>query len=120
MEPDLLITPSLVKDKQLLNKFWIGSELENSDFLFIRFFRGITDATMCAIFNKKTNAITFLKDNMFKNDLGGGTGFWPKQIINDNMLVDHIDAFDLLKSIIPSDLRSSITETSNPVLMILR
>lgn len=120
MDNDPLITPSMIKDEKLFNKFWMGSIIENNEFLFIKFFRGISNATMCAIYNKKTDAVAFLKDNVFKNDLGVGIGFWPKQIINDNILVDYVDAFDLLKSIIPSNLRSKLTETSNPVLLIVK
>lgn len=118
MDPDPLTAPSMGKDEKLFNKFWIGSIIENNDFLFIKFFRGITNATMCVIYNKKTDAVTILKDNVFKNDLGGGIGFWPKQIINDNILVNYIDAFDLLKSIIPTNLRGNLTVSSNPVLII--
>jgi hypothetical protein len=133
MDADPLITPSLLKDEKLLNKFWIGSIIENNVFLFIKFFRGISNATMCAIYNKKTATVTFLKENVFINDLDGGVKFWPKQIINDNILVDYIDAFDLLKkqsgalvkkdnnvSTILSNMKKQISETSNPVLILLK
>lgn len=133
MEPDILVTSSMVKDESLFKKFWISSIIEDSDFLFIKFFRGITDATMCAIYNKKTNAITFLKDNVFRNDLDGGELFWPKQILNDNMLVDYVDAFDLLgnrpgelvkkdnsSSTKLSTLKKQLSENSNPVLIIIK
>jgi hypothetical protein len=121
IETDQLFTESMVKSKEfLIDKLWIVSIIENNEFLFIEFSRGITGSSMCAIYNKKNDAVNFLKDDTFQNDLGGGIGFWPKQIINDNMLVDYVDAFDLLKRIIPSSLRSKLTETSNPVLMIVR
>ena len=119
MDIDPIVTHSLLKDEKLLNKFWIGSIMENSRFLFIKFFRGMSNSTMCAVFDKETNSLSILKDNVFKNDLGGGIGFWPKQIVDDKILVDYGDAFDLLKKIIPSDLRRRISETSNPVLMLL-
>lgn len=121
MDTDPLITQSMVKNHEFLtDKISIGSIFENNDFLFIKFFRGISDATICAVFNKKTNAVTFPQDDVFQNDLGGGVGFWPKQIANDNILVDYADAYDLLKKIIPSNLRIKLTETSNPVLMFLK
>lgn len=132
MDPDLLVTSSMVKDEKLLNKFWIGSILENNDYMFIKFFRGITNAEMCAIYYKKTGAVTILKDNVFKNDIDGETLFWPKQVINDNVLVDYIDAFDLLNkhpgelikrnnysSTKLSNLKKQLSPTSNPILIIL-
>jgi len=139
MDIDPLITSSNKEEvgEKLFGKLWINSIYENNDFLFIKFFRGISDSVMCAIFNKKTAVVTILKDNVFRNDLNGGTGFWPKQIINDSILVDYMDAFDLLKSIKQmqseartkkdkkfsitlSNLSKQITETSNPILMILK
>lgn len=119
MDPDPLITPSMIKDEKLLSKFWIGSIIEDSNFLFIEFLRGISNSTMHVIFNKRTNDVSILKDDVFINDLGS-IGFWPKYIINDKILVDYVDAFDLLKRIIPSNLRSKLTETSNPVLVVLK
>jgi len=72
------------------------------------------------IFLREWREVTFLKDNGFNNDLGGGPLFWPEQIINDTILVDWVDAFDLLKCIIPGSLRSKLSENSNPVLIVLR
>jgi len=138
MDPDPHITAA-TKEKvgeKLFDKLWINSIYENNDFLFIKFFRGITDSAMCALYNKKTADIAILKDNAFKNDLDGGRMFWPKQIINDNILLDYVDGFDLLKSIKKmqsegskekdrglstqlSKLGKQLTETSNPVLIIV-
>jgi hypothetical protein len=138
MNPDPVLTPPGTKNRDLLtDKLWTKSIYENDEFLFINFALGITDGIMHAIYNKKTADVTFLKDNVFRNDLGGSKGFWPKQIINDKILVDCVDAFDLLKSIkkmkteistetskeIPkqlSNIEKQITESSNPVLIILK
>lgn len=130
MDTDPLISPSSIKDEKLLNKFWVESILETSEFLFIKFNRGITNGKICGVYNKKTNTVTFLKDDAFRNDLDGGVLFWPKQIMNDNILIDYIDAFDLLKpqpgtlikkeSARLSTLKKKLTETSNPVLIILK
>ena len=120
MDIDPIVTPSQLKDKKLLNKLWIGSILESSRFLFIKFFRGMSNSTMCAVFDKETNTLSILKDNVFKNDLGGGIGFWPKQIVDDKIAVDYVDAFELLKKTIPSELRRRISETSNPVIVMLK
>lgn len=121
MDIDPLITEAMVKNHEFLtDKIWAASINENSGYIFIEFIKGITSSKLNAIYDKRAGIVTFLKENTFKNDLGGGIGFWPKQIINDNILVDYVDAFDLLKKIIPSTLRSRISETSNPVLMILK
>lgn len=120
MDPDPLISKSIIKENKFADKLWISSISENQNFLFIEFYRGISSGKMNAAFDKKSGSLTFLEDNSFSNDLGGGARFWPKQVINDNILIDYIDAFDLLKMIIPSDLRRKLTPTSNPILMILK
>lgn len=120
MNPDPLITQSMVKNREMLtDKLWPLKILENDTFLFIKLSHGMTNGYSCAIFNKNTNAVTFLKEDTFVNDLYGGIPFWPKEIVNDKILIDHVDAFDLLKHIVPTDLRKKISETSNPILMIL-
>lgn len=139
MDPDPLINKSNTEQvsKRLFNTFWINTINENNSFLFVKFYRGITDSTMFAVFNKKTLEVTILKDNAIINDLDGGIKFWPKKIVNDNILIDYIDSYVLLKkikemqfearknkeNIVSSKLlklSKQITETSNPVLMIVR
>lgn len=139
MDPDPLITPSTKEEvgRKLFNKLWINTIYENDDYLFLKFLRGITDSTMHAVFNKRTAEVDILKDNVFRNDIDGGLDFWPRQIINDRIMIDYVDAFDLLKDIkslksgskinndkaIPLkllNLSKQLTETSNPVLVILR
>jgi hypothetical protein len=135
MNPDLIVNSSMVKinHENLTGTLWINSIIENDELLFITFSLGVTDAEICAIYNKKTDAVTFLKDNAFQNDVDEGIMFWPKQVINDNLLIDYVDAFDLLKkqpgSLIKNNyyvsskllnLKKQISETSNPVLIILK
>ena len=122
MDTDPVINLSMIREvrKSPLGKMWIPKIVENKDFLFISIAVGITDIRMNAIFNKSTGALTFLKDNGFVNDLTRGTIFWPKGITADGLLIDYVDAFDLLKSVIPSELRRKLNETSNPVLMLLK
>jgi len=122
MDIDPVINLSMIREarKSPLGKIWIPEIVENKNFLFISFAVGITDRRMNAIFNKSTGTLTFLKDNGFVNDLKGGTLFWPEGITVDGMLIDYVDAFDLLKSVIPSELRRKLNETSNPVLMLLK
>jgi len=120
MDVDPLITAALIKDEKLLNKISPVDILENNIYLFIKFHRGISNNKVTAIYDKSRGDITILKDEVFKNDLVGGVGFWPKQIVNDKILVDYVDALELLKKIIPANLRSKLSETSNPVLLILK
>ena len=121
LEPDLLITQSMVKNKEgLTDKLYPGSIEENEEYLFLKLSRGMTDSYLCAVFAKETGTVTFLKDNAFVNDLGAGISFWPKQIIDDNILIDYLDAFDLLKSPLPVSLKGKIMETSNPVIVMLK
>ena len=120
-DPDPFIDPSnATKNEELKDKILIWTITENEEFLFIKFSTRRWDKPLYAIYSKKTDKLTFLKDGVFKNDLSGGGGFWPKQIIDDNILVDYVDAFTLLKNEVPKALKNKLTESSNPVLMILK
>ena len=77
-----------------------------------------------------TSEFTVLNNNSFTNDIDGGISFWPEVVINDSLLVGFADAFDLIKSYnehSTSDTKSAklenviknLSETSNPVIMIL-
>jgi hypothetical protein len=106
--------------KEIKNYFEISKILENENYLFTNIAFGVADSSKYCLFNKKSAETTIIEDVGFKNDIDGGIRFWPEYIYNDNILVDYVDAFNLLKKIIPADLRSRISETSNPVLMILK
>jgi len=120
-DPDPFIIPSNAeKNEEQKDKILIWTITENEEFLFIKFSTDRWDKQVYAIYSKKTGKTTFLKDGVFKNDLDGGGGFWPKQIIDDKVLVDYVDAFTLLKNEVPKALKNKLTESSNPVLMILK
>lgn len=140
METDILLNPANIKEMsaKLKDKLWVNQVNENSGFLFIKFSRGImSDSSTYTIFNKKTYEMIILNSNGFFNDLDGGTLFWPKQFYRDDIMIDYIDAISLLKVIksvqsgksektIKNDsdqlmnLDKQISETSNPVLIILK
>jgi hypothetical protein len=81
---------------------------------------------------------TILKDKGFFNDLDEGISFWPRYVYNDNVMVDYIDAFELIMIIKKKQretprnkkrkrqyeefdkLAGQLDEFSNPVLMILK
>jgi hypothetical protein len=120
-DPDPFIIPSNAeKNEEQKDKILIWTITENEEFLFIKFSTDRWDKQVYAIYSKKTGKTTFLKDGVFKNDLDGGGEFWPKQIIDDKVLVDYVDAFTLLKNEVPKALKNKLTESSNPVLMILK
>jgi hypothetical protein len=120
-DPDpFIIRSNTEKKEELKDKILIWTITENEEFLFIKFSTRRWDKPLYAIYSKKTGKTTFLKDGGFKIDLGVGGGFWPKQIIDDKVLVDYVDAFTLLKNEVPKALKNKLTESSNPVLMILK
>jgi len=129
LDPDIKLTPGA----GLTDKLVITTVNENNEYMFIWLGKGVTDARICAIFNKTNGSVTFLKDNLFINDLDGGPAFWPRQIFDDSILVAYIDAFNLLKenpgalkrkdnyaTIKLNNLKKQLNETSNPVIMLVR
>ena len=78
-----------------------------------------------------------LGEDGFINDIDGGPVFWPKKILNDNTLIDYADTFKLIQHLNKNQeanknvkdrkkadkfqsLVKQLTETSNPVLIILK
>jgi hypothetical protein len=121
MDPDPLISPENAKvNEGLKNKISIWTILENEEFLFFKFSKGGSNNALFAIYRKKTEEFTFLKDDVFKNDLNGGGKFWPKQITDNKILIDYVDAFTFLKSDASKKLKYKLTETSNPVIIFLK
>jgi hypothetical protein len=131
MELDPIISQE--NGRRLIDRLWIRSVFENDNFLFIKFMCGISDSTRNAIFNKKTEELTFLKNNVFINDLDGGVPFQPRQMLSDDILIDYIDAFSLIKFLDQQSksknkkltteilsLRKKISELSNPILVIVK
>jgi hypothetical protein len=139
LDPDPLLSPdvfdkvsSKLKDKLSINLIW-----ENSDYLFLQLNKGLSPNKLSAIYDKNDNITKFLNEGGFQNDLDGGLSFWPKAILNDGTMVDYIDSYSLLKSLreIQSEnkkgvktkisnqlltLSKKLTETSNPVLILVK
>jgi hypothetical protein len=139
MNPDFKVPleHSLSEKQMFYDKLWTDDILENSDYLFLRICRGISGSTISAIFFKQYSIVNILKDNTFFNDIDGGMSFWPKIILNDCTMVDYVDAFSFLKRLkeIQSEgsggkkteiskqlvnLGKKLTETSNPVLILVK
>jgi hypothetical protein len=124
--------------KRLEQKIWIYHFItEDKKYLFFTFKWGYTNVSSYCIYDKQTSEVSILKDNGFINDLDGGILFFPRYIFNDSIHVDYIDSFKLLGLINKTfsdklkeldvnkidqfeKLKNQLTETSNPVLMILK
>ncbi|MFZ0282209.1 MAG: 6-bladed beta-propeller [Bacteroidales bacterium] len=141
MEPDIKIPFQNPERDEVTNrikeKLWIWTISENDKYIFLKFNLGISDSSKFCIFNKQSEETTFLEQHGFKNDLDGGITFWPKYVYNDTVLVDYEDAFNILKRINKKQpiglkepnnkisdkfekLGKGLTETSNPVLIVLK
>ena len=139
MDPNLIFTQSNLDNmkKQLKNDISIRLILENQEFLFVKLALGLSDSSKLCVFNKKTSQVTFLKSNEFENDIDGGISFWPKYVYNDSILVDYENALQIKNSRQGDqsnkltgeskklndefiNFKNNLTETSNPVIIILK
>lgn len=114
------------KEKNI-DKLMIWDICENNDYLFLHFLMGIGDSSRFCIFNKHTSETVFLNKNGFINNLDNGNPFWPKYVYNDSILVDFQSAYKFLNAINKNQVTGSLeilsrrlTESSNPVLVVLK
>jgi hypothetical protein len=126
--------PMLDEVLKLSGKVWVDNILESNKSLFIKTYSSLVPLTSTyCVFDKSTSIITILKDNGFTNDIDGGLTFWPEIIIDDSVLISFVEAFDLvnlLKNRKPveqnsqsgqlEDVMKFLTETSNPIIVILK
>lgn len=115
-------------------KIWIDNIMETNKFLFVKIYNNVIPLTSKrCVFDKSTSRFAILNDNGFTNDLDDGISFWPQYISDKNVMIDFADAFELIKHLknknqldgkTQSDQLQSIlrnlTETSNPVILILK
>jgi len=120
--------PTMSEVPGIDGKIWISDIRETKKLLFVNVWWNMSGPISNCVFDKKLSAFTVLKDNSFDNDIDGGMPFWPEKIINDNLMIDYIDAFDLITYARDNNTESKqlkeviekLTETSNPVLIILK
>jgi hypothetical protein len=133
LEPEAQI--NLDNRDEFRDKIWIYDARENSDHIFLDLGFGLS-ASDKGIFNKSTGEFTILTDRAYMNDIDGGINFWPEVIIDDNIMIDFVEAFDLIQHLdsvgeTPKnvnkgkykeilDIKERINEFSNPVIMILK
>ena len=123
--------------KEIENYFEISKILESENYLFTNIAFGVADSSKHCIFNKQSAETTIIEDDGFKNDIDGGIRFWPKYIYNDSILIDYVDAFKFLSMLKNEEsnslkgegkirvdkleiLTKKLTESSNPVLIVLK
>ncbi len=123
--------PTMSEAPAINGKIWVSEIRETKKLLFVNLWWDLSDSISNCVFDKSSSSFTLLKDNGFTNDIDGGLTFWPKKIINDNLMLDYVDAFTLIKYLKDknqnkeetsqlNDVVNQLTETSNPVLIILR
>jgi hypothetical protein len=125
--------PTMAEVPNINGKIWISDARETKKSLFVKVWWDLSDSISNCVFDKSSSKFSLLKDNGFTNDIDGGMTFWPEKIIDDNFMVDFADAFDLIKYAKDKNLKDNkgqsgqlenvvknLTETSNPVIIILK
>jgi hypothetical protein len=117
-------------EKNGKSSIWVQDVYEDNLYIYV-LINGLNNGNACLF--KKTNGETFmLSGTGFKNDIDGGPDFWPKYFGNDNILVMYEDSYELINWR-PSEqqnatlsqksnfeeIKTQITENSNPVIIVL-
>jgi hypothetical protein len=135
MDPDPFIGDR-EKMKQYDQTLWINDLIEDHNNIYINLYKGLSGKILNCVFSKEKSDIKVLENNYFINDLDGGPDFWPDIVYNDSILISSIDANKLLRILkqknwdnIKQDnvlvnsvmkLESLLSETSNPVIMVVK
>ena len=77
--------------------------------------------TIYSLFDKESGEFFRLNEGVLVNNIDGGVYFWPEVVIDDNILVDYVDAYDLLQYIENvGGISRGIDQRNNQKLMDLR
>lgn len=137
---DLKMDPPYPVDfdmEALKDKIWVYKIFEDRNNLYMKVSKGWTSTFYHCIYNKKESETITLEEEGFINDLDGGPIFWPQFITSDTILVSYIDAYQFLNYLNKKSddstestnneesgklktLKKELTETSNPVIMIVK
>ncbi len=124
--------PTMAEVPEINGKIWINEIKETEELFFVNLWWDLSDSISNCIYDKSSSSFTLLKTGGFTNDIDGGLTFWPKKIVNENLFLDYVDAFQLINYVkkIHTDKNEQSTqlfevvkqlsETSNPVLIILK
>jgi hypothetical protein len=127
LNPDIPIAQRSQARGALKDKLSIAAISENKEYFFIRLMSGLLESNKLGVFNKQTGETAFLDRDGFINDLDNGLTFWPKYVYDDSLLVDYLDASEILETIQKNHalgsekmLSKGLTETSNPVIIVVK
>jgi len=114
---------------------WILNILEDTTNFYIRM---IDDRVhnLYGYFDKQTHTVKVIGELGFQNDLDGGLPFFPKYIYNDSIMVDYVNASELRKHVLNSNIEemqkkygkrfddllklvNSLDDISNPVVIMV-
>lgn len=132
---DLIAQLDLVEDKLMMHDVHEGKR-----YVFVSYIQGMNPRTQRFVrflFDKEDGNIFCIKDGEFFNDIDGGISFYPTTRFDDNTLAIQIDALTLKRHVSGDEFRqtpalfpekkkaleelaNSLTEESNPVLMVVR
>jgi hypothetical protein len=133
---DIKMDPDPDPKYKLHQKFYLYKIIEDREYMYLNL-QSSFGSIVPGLFNKQTSELIIPENDGFLNNIDGGPVFWPNSIYKDSILIDFIDAFKLLDFInkkIASEsgktdknnqdrfesLKKQLTETSNPVLMIVK
>lgn len=93
----------------------------------------ITLSNICAVYNKKTSELTFLKQAQkgklgFKNDIDDGLPFWPKYINAHGEMVSYYQPDEFMEAFqnkedVPDDVKAILKDLQNddnPIVVIAK
>lgn len=124
--------PTMAEVPEINGKIWINEIRETRKLFFVNLWWDLSDSISNCIYDKSSSSFSVLRNGGFTNDIDGGMTFWPKKIINDNLMLDYVDAFKLINSTKKTQLSNKeqsrqlidvvkqLSETSNPVLIVLK
>jgi len=123
--------PTLQESLTIDNRIWVYKIQESKHFLFINLWWG-HDSILYCVFNKPNSVFSEMNESGFTNDIDYGLNFWPMKVINDSLFVDCKEAIEIIEYARNSqskvkeqnnhikELANQLSETSNPVLIILK
>jgi len=121
----------------LKDKIWVYKIFEDRNNLYLKVSKGWTNTFYHCIYNKKESETITLNENDFINDLDGGPDFWPQFVTSDTILISYIETYKFLNSLNKKlgqgaenhnndelgqlkTLKKQLTETSNPIIMVVK
>lgn len=124
--------PTMAEVPGINGRIWVNEIRETKKLFFVNLWWDLSDSISNCIYDKSSSVFSVLKNGGFTNDIDGGIAYWPKKIINEKLFLDYADAYELIRAAKKTgldnneqskqltDVVKQLSETSNPVLIILR